>query len=180
VTSHERDTLAAIQPGSAERPIPWVFVGRRSKRRLRLLQQIRAALPPNGFVYMPRPGLIAENGLHLDGAQYQAVLRRARLQIWTSHHDAFYLESERFRNSALAGCLPIKVVSQDTSPPASVPFRGLLVLDSGLSEALSGLDYEHAWRCFAEEYAALPSLGAGLRQALPALADPLGASRAGQ
>lgn len=175
LTDTEREAVRAAYPVTATgRPIPWVFVGHAAADRVELVRRLVQEVDPAGFVYLPRLAPVTETGPHLNERQFQRLLAVSRCQVWCSHHEHFYMEGERFRNSALAGCLPVKVVRRAPPDDARLPFRQLLVQDRDVGAALAGIDAEAAWRAFADEFCALPSLGQGLAEAmapLPAVDD---------
>jgi hypothetical protein len=158
LTRAERLQLDAVQPAFAERPIPWVFVGHLVPDRVKLARRLQQELEPNGFLYLPQLTPVTENGPHLNGQQFETVLRRARRQIWCSHHDYFYLEGERFRLSLLTGSLPIKVTPGDSGTNRPLPFRNLVIDEAALVSEVRKLDSEETWWRFAEEFRAAPLL----------------------
>jgi hypothetical protein len=147
----------------AERPIPWAFVGIRTPDRAALIGHLVRRLGSGGFVYMPEADVIGARGSpHLNEKQFDAVLRQTRYQIWCSQQPLqFYMESERFRMSLLAGCVPVKVVS---APPQrfDVPFTSQLVEEAKLAGAVRAWDFSERWQRFREEFLCIPGLDAGL------------------
>jgi hypothetical protein len=147
----------------AERPIPWAFIGILTPDRAALVGHLVQRLDPGGFVYMPETHVIGARGSpHLNEEQFHAVLRRTRYHIWCSQpYPQFYMESERFRMSLLAGCVPVKVVS---APPQrlDVPFTSQVVEEAKLAEAVRAWDFSERWQRFREEFLCIPSLSAGL------------------
>jgi SAM-dependent methyltransferase len=163
----------AIPTGRAagERPIPWVFVGHSAGPRLSVIERLLRSVDPGGFVYMPNIGPVRDRGPHLNGEQLQRVLRRSRCQIWCSHHGRFYMESERFRDSLLAGCVPVKIGTAAADRPDYLPFRFLTKPEQELIGGWDGLDSADTWERFAAEFAALPTLEESLAGALRSIAQ---------
>src|SRR4051812_47720139 len=133
LTAGERETLEAVRPVAEDRPLPWAFVGHVSASRAELVARLVRELDPGGFVYLPRLVPVTKDGPHLNEEQFQRVLRCARFQLWRSHHEYFYMESERFRTSALAGCVPIKLIQPWEGADPHLPFRRLLVDEEHLA-----------------------------------------------
>jgi len=121
---------------------------------------------PGGFVYLPRLVPVTQDGPHLNEEQFQRVLQRTRFQIWRSHHDYFYMESERFRMSALAGCVPVKLVRPWETGDPNLPFRGLLIDEDQAAERLRELHFETSWGKVRQEFLMRPSLEDGLGELL--------------
>lgn len=166
LTAGERRALAAICPAAEHRPLPWVFVGHVSAARAALADRLVRELHPAGFVYLPRLVPVTDEGPHLNEEQFQRVLSRARFQIWRSHHDYFYMESERFRTSALAGCVPVKVIRGWEDADPHLPFRHLLIDEDSLAPRLRAAKFEQTWGRFRDEFLACPSLEDGLGRLL--------------
>jgi hypothetical protein len=151
------------------RPIPWVFVGHYSAGRAGLVGRLVRDAAPGGLVYLPSLSPVVSGGPHLGEPSYLAVLSRAAVQVWCSHHEHFYIESERFRMSLLAGGVPVKAVAR---PPASgplVPFHYLMPTIDGLPEFLREMDLAQTWARFVDDFLSLPSLEEGIAEALAAL-----------
>src|SRR5205823_1576345 len=94
---------------------------------------------------------------------------RSDVQVWCSHHEHFYLESERFRMSLLAGCVPVKAVLQSPPHGALLPFYYLLAEVNELPERLRSMDLGLTRARFEEEFVGLPSLEDGFAEALAAV-----------
>jgi glycosyltransferase involved in cell wall biosynthesis len=163
LTNGERRTVS-IEATPAEHPIPWAFVGSLSPERSALAWRLAREASPDGFLYLPHLSPVTDNGPHLNERQFQRVLLRSRCQVWCSHHDHFYVESERFRNSLLTGSLPLKVLTSPAPPDRVLPFAHLMCSADDAPAALRELDrsFEAAWRRFADEFLGLPSLEEGL------------------
>ena len=155
-----------LGPSDEQRTIPWVFVGHQTRQRTNLVRQLVREVDSGGFVYMPYLTPFTEDGPHLNEEQFLTVLEHACYQIWCSHHDWFYMEGERFRQSLLAGGVPIKVV---VSPPDTVqplPFSYLLVSEERLAETVQAMDFAAIRQRATDEICALPLLEESLLQAL--------------
>jgi hypothetical protein len=98
-------------------------------------------------------------------------MERARLQIWCSHHEHFYVESERFRNSLLTGGVPVKILLQ-SAPGNGLPFARFMPMYEEFVEMVRGMDFETAREDFVQEFKGLPTLEAGLALALTELSPP--------
>jgi hypothetical protein len=146
-----------------DRPIPWSFVGHVTLNRAALIDRLVQQVDPCGFVYLPQLGKVAaKNSPHLNEAQYAAVLRRCRYHVWCAHHGHFYMESERFRMTLLAGCVPIKVVPADQPIPPGIVFPDLLLSESEVGQRLRALDFRTVRRRFREGFRGLPGLSESL------------------
>lgn len=154
----ERDAVRRWAGRNEGRPLPWVFVGHVSAERAQLVRRLVSEVDPAGFVYMPHLAPYREKGPHLNESQLQSLLERARFHVWCSHHPHFYMESERFRNAALAGCLPLKVVRNAPDEPAPLPFAHLVVREEEMVARLRSADFRREWARFADAFLALPSL----------------------
>jgi hypothetical protein len=111
---------------------------------------------------------VADGGPHLGEQSFLAVLGRAAVQVWCSHHDYFYMESERFRMSLLAGCVPVKAVPQPSADAALLPFHYLMPAVADLPGFLRDMDLPATWARFTDEFLALPSLEDGIGEVLAA------------
>ena len=165
LTPSEQD--AANQESKEERSIPWVFIGHASARRVAVVNDLITRLDPCGFVYMPNEGKVASKTVQqLSQRQYETVLRKCRYHIWYSQHQHFCLESERFRLSLLAGCVPIKIVPEDQGKPSSLPFDYLVVRESQAAEMIRQFNFHEIRRRFHADFLAFPSLADGLAEFL--------------
>ena len=195
LTDGERRAVPAARSLASDHPIPWAFVGSLSAERSALAWRLVREASPDGFLYLPQLSPVTDNGPHLNEQQFQQVLSRSRCQVWCSHHAHFYVESERFRNSLLTGSVPLKVLTTPAPPDRVMPFEHLMCTAEEAPAALRELDdnFEAAWRRFADEFLALPSLEQGLaafledeaRETAPAARRPgeskeTGASRMGE
>ncbi|HEX4590715.1 MAG TPA: hypothetical protein VH120_12335, partial [Gemmataceae bacterium] len=165
LTEAERRAIPARRT-SDERPIPWVFIGHLAGPRVTLVERLLRSADPGGFVYMPNIGPVRDRGPHINGEQLLRVLRRSRCQVWCTHHGRFYMESERFRDSLLAGCVPIKIGTAAADRPEYLPFRYLTKPEQELIGGWDDLDSPETWDRFAAEFAALPTLEESLAAAL--------------
>jgi hypothetical protein len=166
MTDGERGALESLRPSADDRPLPWAVIGHASPSRVELVERLVREVDPAGFVYLPRLVPVTQDGPHLNEEQFQRVLRRTRFQIWRSHHDHFYMESERFRMSALAGCVPVKLVRAWEQADPSLPFRALLIDEEEAAARLRELHFEHAWEQVRDEFLARPTLEEGLSELL--------------
>jgi len=165
-----------------ERPIPWSIVGHVTQDRIALVERLVQQVDPRGFVYLPHLTKVASKGSpHLNQAQFDAVLRRSRYQIWCSHHKHFYMEGERFRMSLLAGCVPIKVVPNDQPVPSGMPFRSLVLSEAEVVKHLREFDFRVVRRRFRDDFRNLPGLTESLAAFLMArgIVDSQAVTRAG-
>lgn len=165
LTNYERDQAQRVIIQHAERPIPWTFVGHLETRRVKFAQRLMQGMDKGGFLYLPVLTHIVEGGPHLNGQQLQSVLERTRYYIWCAHHNYFYMESERFRNSVMAGAVPIKV--SDFPPPnegEGLPFQYLQLREADFDEHLRAFDFFSLRQRFLDDYLRLPSLEDGVSQ----------------
>jgi len=147
---------------AAQRPIPWATVGHATDARIAVAHHLVQSVDPSGFVYLPPLSPVTKDGPHLNEQQYQAVLRRSRFHVWCSHHGAFYMEFDRFRDSALAGGVPIKVVFESLPSDQDCPFSNFLLPFEDLAPRLREMDFFQARERFLAEYEGLPTLEAEL------------------
>jgi hypothetical protein len=147
-----------------ERPIPWAFVGHAEPIRVQFLDKVLHQLDRGGFVYMPQLSHITEDGPHMNGQHMQATLERTKYFLWRTHHDYFYMESERFRSALLAGAVPIKIMQRDLLANRDVPFHNLLLDEENFGEAIKAMDFERIRQAFIHEFMALPSMEDELRE----------------
>ncbi len=161
LTERERQKALAYQADQRERTIPWAFIGHMTPQRLhfaqKLIQRLGTRLGTQGVFYLPNLRPILSDGPHFNQAQLRRLLQNTRYYIWTAHHSYFYVESERFRDAVLAGCVPIKVQRRDSSIEAvDVPFKYLMLDESDFEEHLQVLDYERLRQRFLKDYLAMP------------------------
>jgi SAM-dependent methyltransferase len=160
LTESERESLDALDL-TAPRSVPWVFVGHMTEDRVRLVQRIMSEVDLRGFVYMPTLAPFTASGPHLNEQQLMSVLGQARYQIWCAHHSYFYLESERFRQSVLAGAVPIKLLTT-ALPPGPFPFPDFVLDEETFPEQLRAMDFPAMQQRAIDEFKALPALEEGL------------------
>jgi hypothetical protein len=154
---------AVEQAPEQDRPIPWAYVGHATPNRVALVDHLVQEVDPRGFVYLPQLGKVTARGSpHLNQAQYDLVLKRSRYQVWCSHHTHFYMESERFRMSLLAGCVPIKVTPPEQPIPPGLPFDYLIVPEDQLTRRLRSFEARSLFQRFRDDFCNLPSLSSVL------------------
>jgi hypothetical protein len=90
----------------------------------------------------------------------------------------FYLESERFRMSLLAGCVPVKALLHPAPGVPLLPFHYLLPAAECLADFLRSLDLPATWARFEDEFLALPPLEEGVAEALTGLGIAVNGARA--
>jgi hypothetical protein len=172
LTAAER-ALVRASGGGGPRPIPWVVVGHHSPQRAALADRLVRDLSPGGIVYLPSLAPVTETGPHINEQQFRLILERSEFQIWCSHHDHFYMESERFRMSLLTGGIPIKVLSHAPDPGQVLPFQYLMPGADEVADVLGRMDVRAVRARFEAEYLALPSLEDGLAEVLTEMGYPL-------
>jgi hypothetical protein len=168
LTEAERRAIPFQRSGN-DRPIPWVFVGHLAQPRLTMIEHLLRSADPGGFVYMPNVGPVRERGPHINGEQLVRILGRSRCQVWCTHHARFYMESERFRDSLLAGCVPVKLDDAAARSGECLPFRYLTLSQDELADSWSNIDSPETWERFATEFAALPTLEESLAATLQSI-----------
>lgn len=162
LTPSERRALDAAAADD-HRPLPWAFVGHTTPNRAALVDRLMQQVDPRGFVYLPGIGKITEKGSpHLNERQYDTVLRRSRYQVWCSHHPHFYMESERFRMSLLAGSVPVKVVPDRKAVPPRLAFDYLVMDDEEVAGRLRTLDFRAVRQRFRDDFRSVPGIAEGL------------------
>lgn len=167
LTRNERRKVLRWQNSQQERPIPWAFIGHLEKRRMLFAHRLIKRCGANGILYLPQLTHITEEGPHINGEQLQKILERTRYYIWVSHHDYFYVESERFRNALMAGSVPIKVQDHEpTDELARLPFTYLMLNETDFDEQLRAFAYADVRDRFIRDYLTLPSLEAGVARTI--------------
>lgn len=163
LTPSERSAVEALPAADPDRPIPWAFVGHATPFRTALADFLVENVDPQGFLYLPTLAPYTEtDSPHLTQEQFEAVLRRARYQVWCSHHFNFYMEPERFRTSLLTGSVPVKVLFSPGEITDDVPFSYLLAEVAQLPGRLRPQVFEQVRRRFREDFLRLPSLSDSL------------------
>ena len=165
LTASERQTLESLDE-QEPRPIPWAFVGHQTGKRVELAYRLVRDFHPSGFFYLPELSPVTEDGPHLNEEQFLRVLQRAQYQIWSSHHQEFYLEGERFRASLLTGSVPVKVMLNAAAPTTELPFSYLLFGESELVERLHAMEFDSVRRRFVADFARLPNLAESLSEVI--------------
>ncbi len=160
LTDSERAALDTLDR-TAPRSVPWVFVGHMTEDRVRLVQRIMSEVDLRGFVYMPTLAPFTASGPHLNEQQLMSVLGQARYQIWCAHHTYFYLESERFRQSVLAGAVPIKLLTT-ALPSGPFPFTDFVLDEETFPQQLRAMDFPTMQQRAIDEFKALPGLEEGI------------------
>jgi len=166
LTQRERQLGQRWLAEVVDRPIPWAFIGHSEPVRARFARYLVENLASNGLIYMPQLTHITEDGPHLNGQQMQQILEKTEFFIWRTHHDYFYMESERFRNALYAGTVPIKVMDTsliDEQEEQIVPFRNLMIEEDDLAATLHTMPYEATRQAFIREFMTLPSFETGLQ-----------------
>jgi len=167
LTQNEREKVQHSLHVQAERPIPWAYIGHRlNSQRLQLAQALLSRLGSDGVFYLPGlRGPLGPDSPHFNAKQLRRLLEKTRYYIWISHHNYFYIESERFRDAALAGCVPIKLQSPSAlAETINFPFNYLMISEVDFDDHLRTLDYERLRQRFLKDYLAKPSLEVELAQ----------------
>jgi hypothetical protein len=159
----------SIRP--SERRIPWVFIGTNSSIRADVARRLIDGVDSRGFLYLrnPQGEAVGWTGPHLNYEQYLRVHQKAQFSVWCSHHGGFYIESERFRLAALAGAVPVKILTQPLPTGVDVPFRFLMLTLANFECALRAMDYETSWYQFRDECLRLPTLEQSLAGVMEAI-----------
>jgi hypothetical protein len=168
LTTNEQRHVHHLMINPAERLIPWVFIGTNTPARMQVAKQLVECVDSCGVLYLrnPQGQAVGWHGPHINYEQYLRIHQRARLSVWCSHHDYFYVESERFRMAALAGAVPVKIVAQTMPDDRSIPFRFLMPTLSDFEDVLNELDYEQAWHHFRDACLRLPVLEEALKDVM--------------
>src|SRR5262249_8445025 len=74
----------------------------------------------------------------------------------------FYMESERFRMSLLAGSVPVKVVRDRKVVPGGLSFDYLVLDEEEVAGRLREMDFRAVRQRFRDDYRAVPGVAAGL------------------
>ncbi len=162
LTHRERLIVEQMATPAAERPIPWAFIGHQVEGRIRFLEQLMERVGRDGVVYLPEFTPVTEDGPHMNEKQFFDVLKRTRLKIWCAHVSHYYVESIRFRQAILTGCLPIKVNNQVRDIDANHPFSRFVFEYENFDQRMRELDFEAARKSFQEEYFSQPSFESSL------------------
>lgn len=116
LTAREEEKVSKMT--SANRPIPWAFVGHRRDDRIRMASEMAEKVDPAGLVFLPNTGSGVRKGKGMIGPPgMMSSLSRTQCYVWRSHHEFRYYESFRFREAILAGAAPCKI-------DAEVDWRG--------------------------------------------------------
>lgn len=158
LTEAEKRQVRSATFDDQDRTIPWVFVGLKTPERCEMARFLVEEVDRGGFLYLTDVTPITATGPHIKDEPFQRVLRRCRYQLWRAHHSGFYMEGERFRRSALAGCVPIKIVVEDAPGDRELPFPYLVVDKDDLPERLDAREFGRLRARFLDEYCARPSL----------------------
>jgi hypothetical protein len=158
LTEAEKTRVRNLAFEDERRAISWVFVGHKTPERCELARFLIEEIDRGGFLYLTDVTPISETGPHIKDEAFQKVLRRCRYQLWRAHHSTFYMEGERFRRSALAGCVPIKIIVEDTPGSRALPFPYLVVRKPELPALLDPAAFQELRRRFLDEYCDRPSL----------------------
>lgn len=171
LTTSEMASLDDETQLDKHRPIPWAFVGHQSPERVAVVDYLLQHVDPRGFVYIPHhhSAILEKGSPHMNQEQFEQVLHHTRYQIWCSHHEAFYLESERFRMSLLAGSVPVKVVSDSRHVRPDLPFSYLTIEATDLAERLRSFDFKEMRQRFRHDFRQLKPLRVGLAEFLAAV-----------
>lgn len=169
LTESEKRQARALDIDDTSRTIPWVFVGFKTRERCELARFLVEEVDRGGFLYLTDVCPITETGPHIKDGMFQNVLQRCKYQLWRAHHSTFYMEGERFRRSALAGCVPIKIVVEDAPGRRDLPFPYLVVPKEQLAQRLDPRVFRSLRARFLQEYCSRPSLEEELRRFLACL-----------
>ncbi len=167
LTDGEAQAVRTMALADDERVLPWAFVGAATGARARVALHLVREFDTQGFVYLPQVAVISDDGPHLNERQFQTVLRRARYQVWCTHHSGFYMEGERFRMSLLTGSVPMKVLLAPLDTTRALPFTYLMVEEAELTQRLRELDFAATRHQFRSDFLKLPSLSQSIAEALP-------------
>ncbi len=171
LTTSETASLDDESQLDKHRPIPWAFVGHQTPERVAVVDYLIQHVDPRGFVYIPHhhSAILEKGSPHMNQEQFDQVLHHTRYQIWCSHHEAFYLESERFRMSLLAGSVPVKVVADSRHIRPDLPFSYLTIEAADLAERLRSFDFKTVRQRFRHDFRQLAPLRVGLAEFLVAV-----------
>lgn len=167
LTSSESEKLHAMKPANDHHSIPWIFVGISSPKRLNLIHMLSHYFDESGLVYMlEHPEPVRDYGPHISHENFRRIQQHTDFTVWCSHHDYFYLESERFREALLAGTLPIKVLYEPIPSNLKIPFNYLLTqVDMALATLRQIKDqYSDILQRFSSEFISLPHLNEELKK----------------
>ena len=158
-------------PLDDQRTIPWAFIGHQTPERAAFVDYLVQHIDPGGFVYLPQlhSPCLETGSPHINQEQFNQVLRHTRYQMWCSHHDAFYMECERFRMSLLAGGVPVKVLYQSCQRPPEAPFPYLMIEARDLAERWRSFDFHEVRRRFRNDFRQIKPLKTGLAEFLAAV-----------
>lgn len=155
--------------------IPWTIVDRQTPKRVALTSMLVNRVSPHGLVYLPDVHPHEKEGPRpLDPGQMDRILETTQFYVWRGEHRQLYVESPRFRACRRAGCLPLKVVGDETILPGDLPFRDFVVRERDVVERLQRSDFEAERRSFQAEFLRRPRLGEGLETLINELGGPRG------
>ncbi len=169
VTQLQQGPAAGGPPSLADRPIPWAHIGMHTKGRVALTDRLIGHVAPNGFVYLSEVSPIKEKGSpHLNPDHMRRVLRRTAYYVWCAHHDHFFMESLRFKTAWATGCVPIKVVDEQSALPADLAFASFVLREGQVTDVLNSMDFVAARQALLDEYQRRPRFEAGLARLMDA------------
>lgn len=167
LTQAEQNTMRHVIDNAETRPIPWAMVGVFSQMRAKLALSLIEHYDSKGLLYLKhqetaQPAVLRE-GPHINYEQLMRIQRRSVLSVWCSHHNYFYMESERFRLAALAGAIPIKVMMQPVPKKLDPPFSYLMLNQSIAIWNIKTLDTKETLKRLTNDYLNQPTLETGFK-----------------
>ncbi|MCA9882075.1 MAG: class I SAM-dependent methyltransferase [Anaerolineae bacterium] len=174
LTTSEKQKLSQRLADTPDiRLIDWAFVGMGTSERLNLIERLRTGFSSNGFVYSmsnTRVEALTPESSHIQHREFQIIQEMSKYIIWCAHHSHFYMEPQRFREAALAGALPVKVLlNKNGMQGIEFPFASLLVSNDNAVYAISEMDYKSQLSQFQHEFLSLPLLEETIQEALTAI-----------
>jgi hypothetical protein len=173
LTYREQDIMRQMTIDTETRPIPWSMIGVFSQTRATLALRLVEHYDSKGFLYLKhqetaQPAVLRQ-GPHINYEQLMQIQRRSVFSVWCSHHNYFYMESERFRLAALSGSIPIKIMLQPIPNELNPPFTYLMFDHSVAVWNIKALDTKEVLRRMTSDYLNQPTLEDGFKHYLDQL-----------
>ena len=158
LTESEKRRARAAGRDDEGRTIPWTFLAMKTYPRCEFAARLLDEVDPGGFLYLSDVLPVTEDGPCIKDDAFQRILRKTKYQIWRAQHSLFYMEGERFRYSALAGCVPIKILVEESTDRDDYALADYVVREPDLAGWIGAMPFAERRDAFLAEICGLPSL----------------------
>ena len=158
LTLSEKRRARAAGRDDEGRTIPWTFIAMKTYPRCEFAARLLEDVHPGGFLYLSDVLPVTEDGPCIKDEAFQRILAKTRYQIWRAQHSLFYMEGERFRYSALAGCVPVKILVEEVANRSDYALADYVVREPDLAEWIRAMPFAERRDAFLAEICGLPSL----------------------